>query len=414
MDTAPFLRRGQIPDLTTAEMVEVFVLVLIDHHHHHITTKSTVTRANTTILRSIILTSIGRTNILSTIMTNMETTKRTVTARTHSQIMKESLCLVLRSSTIQLVGGMNHLSSLTLTRTMSKLASTETMSWREVTLPMSSSKKVGKENTGKMKMSIMDPPVLLDLKSSQRHKTVALEADHLMIGDIRALDPINFLTIVGGKARTISIFFLTRDHLLLMGLATRCSMTPETQTGEETDSMRASHLMTSIAEEAMMEEVYLVRRISSNRQSLRIQTTMTSMEDRVLRILLRSKLVLVRSKVPRDMALLQDKAAPLDWGLSFLAPEDFTVEVLVEGIGSIVIFLAGAKEGLPYDLGSKINVIVFALVFPQPLKYMTISISLKKRKASIKREMSSKFDLRTSNYAIKIMQISPGGFFLFY
>ena len=167
-------------------------------------------------------------------------------------------------------------------------------------------------------------------------------------------------------------------------------MTPETQTGEETDSMRASHLMTSIAEEAMMEEVYLVRRISSNRQSLRIQTTMTSMEDRVLRILLRSKLVLVRSKVPRDMAPLPDKAAPLDWGLSFLAPEDFTVEVLVEGIGSIVIFLAGAKGVLPYDLGSKINVIVFALVFPQPLKYMTISISLKK-KASIKREMSSRF-----------------------
>ena len=136
--------------------------------------------------------------------------------------------------------------------------------------------------------------------------------------------------------------------------------------GREMDSMKASHQTTSIAGEAMGEEAYLGPKISFNHQSQQIQTTMTLMEDRAQRILLRKKRVLVRNKAihdkaPQDMAL-QDKAALLDWDPFSLGPEDPTVGHQEEGIGSTVISSVGGIGDHLYALDSEFIIIVFALV----------------------------------------------------
>ena len=138
-------------------------------------------------------------------------------------------------------------------------------------------------------------------------------------------------------------------------------------TEREMGSMRGSHLTIRIVEEAIMgEEVCLVPKTSSNHQSLKIQTTMTSMEDRVQRILRKRTRVLVRNKAihdkaPQDMAL-QDRSVRLDWGPFSLDPEDPIVGHQEEGIGTTAISSVGGNEDHPYDLDSDFNVIVFALV----------------------------------------------------
>ena len=116
----------------------------------------------------------------------------------------------------------------------------------------------------------------------------------------------------------------------------------------------------------MEEEAYLGPKISFNHQSQQIQTTMTSMEDRAQRILLKKKRVLVRNKAihdkaPQDMAL-QDKAALLDWDPFSLGPEDPTVGHQEEGIGSTVISSVGGIGDHLYALDSEFIIIVFALV----------------------------------------------------
>ena len=345
--------------------MEVFVLVLIDPRHRHQTMKSTTGRTSTTKLRKTLIMSIARTNILTTTMTTMETMKMSVIARTHLLIMNETLCLVQRSSTIQLVAGTNHPSILTSTTTMLMLASMETKSWKEVMLPTNSLKRMRRGSSVKAK----EATVLLLLASrSDRHKMKPLEAGHLITRDTRASNPTNSLTMVGEKGRKISSFSLTPGRLLLMDLATRSTTTQETQatTGREVDSLKASHLTSSTAEEAMGEEAYLVPKTSSSHQSLKIQTTMTSMEDRVQRILPKRKRVLVRNKAIHDKApqdtALQDKVAFLDWGPFSLGPEDPTVGHQEEGIGSTVVSSVGGKEDHPYALDSEFNIIVFALV----------------------------------------------------
>jgi len=208
------LIRGQNLDHTTAGIAEVFVLVLTDPRRNH-TMKSTMRRTITlgkTIPMSI-------TNILTTIMTNMEIVKRSVTARTHLLIMSMTLCLVLKSSTIQLVGEMNHLSITKLTTTMLTLAS---MQRKVVMLLTNSLKKMRKESSGKEKKAIvilvLDSKkaiilLLLNLKSDQ-HKTIPSEVVHLMTRDMKPSNPTNSLMIVGEKAPKIFSFFLTPVLLL--------------------------------------------------------------------------------------------------------------------------------------------------------------------------------------------------------
>ena len=368
MDTVLSLRRDQDLDHTTAEIMEVFVLVLIDPRHHHQTIKSTTDRTSTTKLRKTIIMSIARTNILTTTMTTMETMRRSDIVGIHLLITNETLCLAQRSSTIQLVAGTKHLSILTTTTTMSMLASMETKSWKEVMLPTNSLKRMRRGSSVKAKEATVLLLLLVLASRSDRHKMMPLEAGHLMTRDMRASNPTNSLTMVGEKGRKISSFSLTLGRLLLMDLATRSITTQETQapTGREVDSLKASHPTTSTAEEAMGEEACLVPKTSSSHQSLKIQTTMISMEDRVQRILLTRKRVLVSNKAIHDKApqdtALQDKVAFLDWGPFSLGPEDPTVGHQEEGIGSTVVSSVGEKEDHPYALDSEFNIIVFALV----------------------------------------------------
>merc|ERR550517_249904 len=169
----------------------------------------------------------------------------------------------------------------------------ETKSWKAVMLLTNSLRRMRRGSSVEAKEATI-PLVLLVLlvllgSKSDRHKMMPLEVGHLTTRDMRASNQTNSLTMVGEKARMISSFFPTPGLLLLMDLATKSTTTRETQVtiGREMDSMKASHQTTSIAGEAMGEEAYLGPKISSNHQSQQIQTTMTLMEDRAQRILLR-------------------------------------------------------------------------------------------------------------------------------
>jgi len=218
MGTALSLIRGQDLNLdhTTAEIVEAFVLVLTDLRRNY-TMKSTTSRTSKITLGKTTLMIIM--NILTTIMTNMEITRKTVIVRTHLLIMSTTLCLALKSSTIQLVGEMNHLSITTLTTTMLTLAS---MRRKVDMLLMNSLMRTRRESSVKEKKATVIPvlhskkaiiPLLLNSKNDQ-HKTIPSEVVHLMTRDMKPSNPTNSLMIVGEKAPKIFSFFLTPVLLL--------------------------------------------------------------------------------------------------------------------------------------------------------------------------------------------------------
>ena len=215
-DTALSLIRGQNLDLTTAGIAEVYVLVLTDLHRN-CTMNSTTSRTSKITMGKTIQMSI--TNILTTIMINMEISKRSVIVRTHSLIMSMTLCLVLKSSTIQLVVEMNHLSIMTLTTTTLTLAS---MRRKVDMLLMNSLMRTRRESSVKEKKATVIPvlhskkaiiPLLLNSKNDQ-HKTIPSEVVHLMTRDMKPSNPTNSLMIVGEKAPKIFSFFLTPVLLL--------------------------------------------------------------------------------------------------------------------------------------------------------------------------------------------------------
>ena len=373
--------KNQSMDLIIAGTVMGCVLVPTDHRHM----KSTMKRTSTMKSRIATTTSHVSTNILTdTTMTIMELKKRiTLTKKTHLPITKGTRCPVLRSSTTPRGEGTSQQISATWITTTLTWASMETWSWRAGMLLTSSLKGTRRGSRDKVKQTSVLPLVLLAMTRG-RHRRSPFKQDLLISLNLKRSNLINSSTIAREKALMISSSSQSLVPHLLMASATRFTTTQWTRgiAGKVADSLRDFHLLaaTRTAEEAVTQEVFLVPRISFNLQSPQIQTTMTSMEGRVPRTLLKSKQALDRSTtVPQD-TVHTGKVVPLGWdmGLQDLVPCFLVREAHIGvdhqegGTGSTGISSVGGRgDHHPYDLGFKIFVVSLALVVT---KYITLSM----------------------------------------
>ena len=162
----------------------------------------------------------------------------------------------------------------------------------------SSLKGTRRGSKDKVKQTSVLPLVLLAMTRG-RHRRNPFKQDLLISLNLKRSNLINSSTIAREKALMISSSSQSLAPQQLMASATRFTTTQWTRgiAGKVAGSLRDFHLLaaTRTAEEAVTQEVFLVRRISFNLQSLQIQTTMTSMEGRVPRTLLKSKQALDRS-----------------------------------------------------------------------------------------------------------------------
>ena len=373
--------KNQGQDLIIAGIVMGCVLVPTDHRHM----KSTMKRTSTMKSRIATTTSHVSTNISTgTTMTITATKKRITLTKTHLPITKGTRCPVLRSSTTPPGEGTSQQISATWSTTTLTWASMETWSWRAGMLLTSSLKGTRRGSKDKVKQTLALPLVLLAMTRG-RHRRSPFKQDLLISLNLKRSNLINSSTIAREKALMICSSSQSLVPHLLMASATRFTTTQWTRgiAGKVAGSLRDFHprAATRTAEEAVTQEVFLVRRISFNLQSLQIQTTMTSMEGRVPRTLLKSKQALDRSTtVPQD-TVHRGKVVPLgpwDVVLQDLVPCSLVREAHIGvdhqegGTGSTGISSVGGRgDHHPYDLGFEIIVVSLALVVT---KYITLSM----------------------------------------
>ena len=370
--------KNQGQDLIIAGIVMGCVLVPIDHRHM----KSTMKRTSTMKSRIATTTSHVSTNISTgTTMTITATKKTRITlTETHLPITKGTRCPALRSSTTPPGEGTSQQISATWITTTLTLASMETWSWRAAMLLTSCLKGTRRGSIDKVKQTSFLPLALTMTRG--RHKRSPFKQDLLISLNLKRSNLINSSTIAREKALMISSSSQSLVPHLLMASATRFTTTQWTRgiAGKVADSLRDLRAATRTAEEAVTQEVFLVRRISFNLQSPQIQTTMTSMEGRVPRTLLKSKQALDRSStVPQD-TVHRGKVVPLGWDvvLQDLVPCSLVREAHIGedhqegGTGSTGISSVGGRgDHHPYDLGFEIIVVSLALVVT---KYITLSM----------------------------------------
>ena len=366
--------KNQGQDLIIAGIVMGCVLVPTDHRHMKSTMKS----------RTATTTSHVSTNISTgTMMTITATKKKRITlTKTHLPTTKGTRCPVLRSSTTPRGEGTSQQISATWITTTLTWASMETWSWRAGMLLTSSLKGTRRGSKDKVKQTLVLPLVLAMTRG--HHKRSPFKQDLLISLNLKRSNLINSSTIAREKALMISSSSQTLVPHLLMASATRFTTTQWTRgiAGKVADSLRDFHLLaaTRTAEEAVTQEVFLAPRISFNLQSPQIQTTMTSMEGRVPRTLLKSKQALDRSTTGPQDTVHTGKVVPLGWdmGLQDLVPCSLVREAHIGvdhqegGTGSTGISSVGGRgDHHPYDLGFKIFVVSLA---PVVTKYITLSM----------------------------------------
>ena len=369
--------KNQGQDLIIAGIVMGCVLVPTDHRHM----KSTMKRTSTMKSRIATTTSHVSTNISTgTTMTITATKTRITLTKTHLPIMKGTRCPALRSSTTPPGEGTSQQISATWSTTTLTWASMETWSWREAMLLTSSLKGTRRGSKDKVKQTLVLPLVLAMTRG--RHRRSPFKQDLLISLNLKRSNLINSSTIAREKALMICSSSQSLVPHLLMASATRFTTTQWTRgiAGKVADSLRDLRAATRTAEEAVTQEVFLVPRISFNLQSPQIQTTMTSMEGRVPRTLLKSKQALDRSTtVPQD-TVHRDKVVPLDLDvvLQDLVHCSLVREVHIGGghqeggTGSTGISSVGGRgDHHPYDLAFEIIVFSLALVVT---KYITLSM----------------------------------------
>ena len=370
--------KNQGQDLIIAGIVMGCALVPTDHRHM----KSTMKRTSTMKSRIATTTSHVSTNISTgTTMTITATKTRITLTKTHLPITKGTRCPVLRSSTTPPGEGTSQQISATWSTTTLTWASMETWSWRAGMLLTSSLKGTRRGSRDKVKQTSLLPLVLLTMTRGN-HKRSPFKQDLLISLNLKLFNLINSSTIAREKALMISSSSQSLVPHLLMASATRFTTTQWTRgiAGKVAGSLRDLRAATRTAEEAVTQEVFLVRRISFNLQSLQIQTTMTSMEGRVPRTLLKSKQALDRSTTGPQDTVHRGKVVPLGWDvvLQDLVPCSLVREVHIGGdhqeggTGSTGISSVGGRgDHHPYDLGFKIIVVSRALV---DTKYITLSM----------------------------------------
>ena len=372
--------KNQGQDLIIAGIVMGCVLVPTDHRHM----KSTMKRTSTMKSRIATTTSHVSTNISTgTTMTIMATKKRITLTKTHLPITKGTRCPVLRSSTTPPGEGTSQQISATWITTTLTWASMETWSWRAGMLLTSSLKGTRRGSRDKVKQTSVLPLVLLAMTRG-RHRRSPFKQDLLISLNLKRSNLINSSTIAREKALMISSSSQSLAPQQLMASATRFTTTQWTRgiAGKVADFLRDFRLRaaTRTAEEAVTQEVFLVPRISFNLQSPQILTTMTSMEGRVPRTLLKSKQALDRSTTGPQDTVHRGKVVPLGWDvvLQDLVPCSLVREAHIGvdhqegGTGSTGISSVGGRgDHHPYDLGFKIFVVSLALVVT---KYITLSM----------------------------------------